>query len=261
GVAGKKVAHFFHYIFGVFGPRALHKEEGGLVPRAHQFLERSKRHKKARALPVLHDSCDMPIVIEDPVRLSRLYFLCFRRNVVHKNVVGTFHIVSQKKHKSARDGSKALLINSVNDFYARCVELKKHGGDGLDVFQFCKLVPDFDGHGGAAKGEKDRRGWWLQHDVRPDAFNAPGRLGQQAAGQANDQDDERNFHGNSHGANQRAQGAVQQIAEDQLTHHGCLFSVTSPTRTNSAPAGGSSLNRSAGISSFKMTLVTCKSIL
>src|SRR5256884_4721825 len=99
----------------------------------------------------------MPIVIEDAVGLSRLYLLCFRRNVVYKNIVGTFHIVSLKEHKSARYGSKALLINSVNDFYARCVELKKHGGDGLDVFQFSKLVPDFDGHGGAAKGKKDRR--------------------------------------------------------------------------------------------------------
>src|ERR1700687_479215 len=139
--------------------------------------------------------------------------------------------------------------------------MEEHGSHRFNVLQFRKLVADLYGHGGAAKGEQERRGWRLQHDVSPDAFNALGRLGQQAAGQANDQDDERNFHCNSHGANQRAQRAVQQIAEYELTHQGCLFSVASPTRTNSAPAGCSSLNRSAGISSFKMTLVTCKSSL
>src|SRR5437660_12753494 len=103
----------------------------------------------------------MPIVIEDAVRLSRRYLLCFRRNVVYKNVVGTFHIVPLKEHKSARDGWKALLINSVNDFYARCLELKKHGGDGFDVLQFSKLVSDFHGQGGATKGRNDTRGWRL----------------------------------------------------------------------------------------------------
>ena len=135
---------------------------------------------------MLDDSRDAPIVIEDAVSLPRLYVFHFRRNVVHQNVVGSFQVVSLKEHKSAGDGSKTLLFNSVNDFDARRIKLEKHGSNGLDVLQFRKPVADFDGHGRAAKGEQERRGWRLQHDVRSNAFNAPGRLSQQPAGQPDD---------------------------------------------------------------------------
>src|SRR5713226_3692002 len=128
---------------------------------------------------------------------------------------------------------KAFLINSVDDFHARGVELEKHRGHGLYILQFGKLFANLDGHRRASKGEQERRGRWLQHDIRTDAFNSPRRFGQQAAGQP----------------------------DDQHTHHGCLFSVASPTGTNSDSAGCSSLNRSAEISSFMMTLVTRKSSL
>src|SRR6266404_4277489 len=57
-------------------------------------------------------------------------------------------------------------------------------------------------------------------------------------------------------ADQRTQRAVDQVADDQLAHHGCLLSVASLTRTSSAPAGCSIWKRSAGISSFKLIFVT-----
>src|SRR6266849_7649862 len=112
----------------MFGASALHEEDAGLVPRAHQFLERTPGNKKARALSVLDAPRDMPIVIENSISLSRLNLFCFRRNVVHENVVRAFHVMSLNKHKSAGNGSKALLINPINEFQARGVELEKHGG-------------------------------------------------------------------------------------------------------------------------------------
>src|SRR5882757_4150970 len=210
---------------------------------------------------MLDDSRNMPIVIKDPVRLFRLYVFRFRGNVIHQNVVGAFDIVSLKKHKSAGDGPEALLLNSINDFDAGGIELEKHRSHGLDVLQFRELITNFDRHRRAAKGEKKRSGRRLRHDVRSNAFNAPSRLGQQAAGEPDDQDHQGNLYCDSHCSDKSAQRAVKEIADDQLTHHGCLFSLASPTRTNSAPAGGSSLKRSAGISSFMMTFVTCKSSL
>src|SRR5438105_14631835 len=102
---------------------------------------------------MLDDSRHMPIVIEDAVVLSRLYLLRFCCNVVHKNVVGALQVVPLDEYKSAGDGSKAFLINPVNDFHARGVELEEYGGHGLDVLHFSKLVANLDGHGGAAKGQ------------------------------------------------------------------------------------------------------------
>ncbi len=131
----------------------------------------------------------------------------------------------------------------------------------MDVLHFGEFITDFYGHRRAAKSQKVRSIRRLQHDVGPDAFDAFGRFGQQTAGQPDDEDDQGNLDGDSHRANQRAQRTVKQIAGDQFTHHGFLFSVGSPTGTSSEPAGCSSLNRSAGISSFIVTFVTCKSSL
>ena len=166
------MVHFLHYVFGVFGARAFQKKDAGLVPGAHQFLERSERHKKTRALPMLDDSRNMPIVLENSIRLSRLYLFHLRCNVVHKNVVRTFKIVPLKEYKSAGDGPKAFRINSINDFHARSVELEKHGGHGLDVLHFGEFIADFYGHRRAAKRQKVRSIRRLQHDICPDAFNA-----------------------------------------------------------------------------------------
>src|SRR6266699_3737655 len=73
---------------------------------------------------MFYDSRNMPIVIENAVGLSRLYLFRLRGNVVHKNVVRAFQVVALKEHKSARDGSKTLLINPVNNLHARRVELE-----------------------------------------------------------------------------------------------------------------------------------------
>src|SRR6266704_5659986 len=127
---------------------------------------------------MFYDSRNMPIVIENAVGLSWLYLFRVRGNVVHKNVDRAFQVVALKEHKSARDGSKTFFINSVNDFHARRVELEEHEGHGLDVLWLCELVANLDRHRSAAKREQERRGRGLQHDIRPDAFNAPGRFGQ-----------------------------------------------------------------------------------
>jgi len=51
----------------------------------------------------------------------------------------------------------------------------------------------------------------------PIPFDALCGFREQAAGEPHDQDDERHFHGDSHHADQRAQRAVEQIADNQLS--------------------------------------------
>src|SRR5207245_2484488 len=107
GIVGKDVAYIFHDVLGVLGTSALHKEDAGLVSRANQLLKGSERDKKARPLAVLDDSCNMPVVLEDAIRLSRLHLFRFRGNVIHKNIVRALQVVPLKEYESARDGTKA----------------------------------------------------------------------------------------------------------------------------------------------------------
>src|SRR5437899_13101214 len=104
---------------------------------------------------MLDDSRNMPIVIEDSIGLSRPYLFHFRRNVVHKNVVRALQVVPLDEYKSARNGTKAFLINSVNYLHVGGVELKEHGSNRLDVFKFRQFVAVLDGHRRAAKGRKE----------------------------------------------------------------------------------------------------------
>ena len=184
-----------------------------------------------------------------------------RRPVIHQDIVRALHVMAFEENKSARNVAENFRIDSVNDVHAGGTELQQDRGDGLHVLEFAQFVGDLDRHGRAAEREKDGSGGRLQHDVRADAFDALGGFLQQAAGEADDQDDERDFHGDSHSADEGAQGAVEQVAADEFTHHGCLVSAGSPTFTNSDPAGCSRLKRSAGIVSFKLTLVIFKSSL
>src|SRR5258708_33800965 len=119
GVAGKIMVHFLHHVFSVFGARAFQKKDAGLVPGAHQFLERRERHKKSRALPMLDDPRNMPIVLENSIRLSRLYLFHLSGNVFHKNVVRSFNIEPLKEYKSSVDGPKSFLMNSQTNSHSR----------------------------------------------------------------------------------------------------------------------------------------------
>src|SRR5260370_15559457 len=101
------MVHFFHDVFGVLWACAFQEKDAGFVPSTHQFLERGERHEKARPLPVLDDPRNMPIVLENSVRPSRLYLFHSRRNVVHENVVRAFQVVSLKEYKSTSDGTTA----------------------------------------------------------------------------------------------------------------------------------------------------------
>src|ERR1700740_3848951 len=105
---------------------------------------------------MVDDSRNMPIVIEDAVTLSQLYLFRLRGNIVNQNIIRPFQIVSLKENESARDGSKAFLVDPVDELHARCVELEKHGGNGLHIFQFRKLVADFDRHRRRAESQKER---------------------------------------------------------------------------------------------------------
>jgi len=98
----------------------------------------------------------------------------------------------------------------------------------------------------------------LQHDVRADAFNAFRRLLKQAAGEPDDQDDERYFHSHRNYAYYRSNRAVQNIVHNQLADHwcdpGCTPENSSPMRTRSVPAGCAKSNRSGEIVSFSESL-------
>src|SRR5207245_10929953 len=98
------------------------------------------------------DSRNMPIVIEDSIGLSRPYLFHFRRNVVHKNVVRALQVVTLDEYKSARNGTKAFLNNSINDFQARGIDLKEQGIRRLDIIYFHNFDTDLDGHGRPAYG-------------------------------------------------------------------------------------------------------------
>ena len=240
-------------------PSALQEEDGSLVARADQLLERRERNKEPRALAVLDDARNAPVVVEDAIGLASSDVLRFCGHVVHQEVVRPFYVLALEKHEAAGDFAKALLVDSIDEFNAGSIELKEHWGDILNVFQFFQLVSDLDGHRRSAEGQKHGRRGRLQHDVGADAFNALGRLCQQAGRQPHDYHHQRYFHRNRQHRDQRPQRAVEQIAEDEFAHHGFLSSASSPTRTSSAPAGCSSLKRSAGISSFSASFVTRKS--
>src|SRR5258707_15654743 len=104
---------------------------------------------------MLDDPRNMPIVLENSIRLSRLYLFHLRGNVVHKNVVRTFKIVPLKEYKSAGDGPKAFRINSINDFHARSVELEKHGGHDWTEFLSGGLCAIFMGSGVPARAQRE----------------------------------------------------------------------------------------------------------
>src|SRR5213082_836313 len=135
------------------------------------------------------------------------------------------------------------------------------------IINFADSFTDFYRHGRAAEIDNDGGGGRLEHDVGPDAFDSLGGFGEQAAGQANDEDHQGNLHGDAHRADERAHRAVQEVAKDAFAHHWGLLSVAglasavSPTWTNSDPAGCSSLKRSAGISSLTVIFATCNSSL
>ena len=208
----------------------------------------------------------MPVVVQHIVGVSDFQVFGFGGPVVHQQVVRAFHVVTRNEDKSAGDGAETVLVDAPNRFHrAAGVELKQCGRDIAHVFQFGNFFANLRGHWRAAKIDDDGGCRRLQHNVRADAFDSLRRFGQQAAGQADDKDYKSNFDGNAHRPDERAHRAVQQVAENEFAHHGLvsvgLFSGVSPTRTNSAPAGCSSLKRSAGISSFTAIFVTCNSSL
>src|SRR5579863_164296 len=98
------------------------------------------------------------------------------------------------ENESAGYSIKTLLVDAIDDFNAARVELRQHGGDRLYVFLLRYFTGDRDGHGRAAKGHKVRSFRRLNHDVRADTFNALGRFRKQAAGEADDNDDEGDLH-------------------------------------------------------------------
>src|SRR5258708_5526507 len=139
------------------------------------------------------------------------------------------------------------------------MELQQRWGNGLQIFELRELVADLDGHGRAAEAEKNRGGGRLDHDVRADSLNALGSLREKTGSEADNQHDKGDFYGDGHHANHGAQGAMEQVAHDEFAHH-CGFSpAVSTTRTSSVPAGCSSLKRSAGRFSFRVSLMISKS--
>src|SRR5580698_5778806 len=99
------------------------------------------------------------------------------------------------KNESAGNSVKTLLVDAINDFDAAGIELRQHWRDRLHVFKLRQLIGDRDGHGRAAKGHQVRSLRRLNHNVRADAFNAFGRFGEEAAGEADDDDNERDLNG------------------------------------------------------------------
>src|ERR1700730_17212978 len=197
----------------------------------------------------------MKIMIEQAEGCSHLDVLRFGGPIVHQNIVRPRHIVPFEKDKPARNITETLLVDTINYVYAaRRAELQQHGGNGLHIFHLAKLVANLDGHGGAAERQENGRGRWLEHDVRAYAFDALGRLLQQAASEPNDQDHERHLDAHSDHAHNRSDRTAPHVINDQLLNHGCVPACSSPTRTSSVPPGWASSKRSAVISSFTVSL-------
>src|SRR5258706_4503727 len=214
---------------------------------------------------MINDVYHMPVVIQEIVRVANLEIFSFRRAVVDKQIIRTFHVAAFQKDEASGNGSTAFRVDAVDDFHAAGgIELQQRRGYGLHIFELRELVADLDGLGRAAEAEKNRGGGRLDHDVRVDSLNALGSLREKTGSEADNQHDKGDFYGDGHHANHGAQGAMEQVAHDEFAHHcgfspGGFSSAVSTTRTSSVPAGCSSLKRSAGRFSFRVSLMISKS--
>src|SRR5258706_218248 len=214
---------------------------------------------------MLNDAYHMPVVIQEIVGLTNFQIFSLRRPVIDKQIIRAFHIAALLKDEASGNGAEAFRVNAIDDFHAAGgIELQQRWGNGLHIFELRELVADLDGHGRAAEAEKNGGGGRLDHDVRADSLNALGSLGEKTGGEADNQYDEGDFYGDGHHTNHGAQGAMEQVAHDEFAHH-CGFSpcgfssAVSATRTSSVPAGCSSLKRSAGRFSLRVSLMISKS--
>ena len=234
--------------------------------RAHKILKSRDGNKNARAFAVFDDSRDVPVVVEQVVSIANLQVLRARGPVIHQNVVGGLHVAAGEKNKSAGNFAEGIAVDAINNFHAAGgIELQESGCDGLHVFEILELVADLDGHGRAAEAEEDGRRGRLQHDVRSDAFDALCGFREQPGCEADNQNNQRHFDGDGDDTDQGPSGPVQQIAENQFTHHGCeslagcFASAVVLTRTSSEFSGCASWKRSALKLMFKSIFETCRS--
>ena len=99
-------------------------------------------------------------------------------------------------------------------------ELPDDRRNHLDVGQFLNHAADFDRHRGIAYARHERSVRRLHDHISADAgLPLPGVI-QHAYRQSDDQQDQRNFEGNRHNADQRPDGPMHQVGDDHFVHHG-----------------------------------------
>src|SRR5262249_42574416 len=118
----------------MFRARALDQEQGSLLSRAYQILQRGNRDKNPPRLAVLDNSHYVPFVAQQIVGAPHFQVLGLGLPVIHQHVVWSLQITALQENKTVRYITKLRWIDSPNRLNSsRGVELEQRGCNRLHI--------------------------------------------------------------------------------------------------------------------------------
>jgi hypothetical protein len=214
--------------FGRRGVVGTQEEGGGLAGVAVECVHGVQRDVLARALAMLHDATHGKLMVQRLHRLADLdavsMILSRRLQVVDDDVIW----VPERTARDESERSQSVVRGKVNavDILDRAAEgeLDVDRGHDLHMRQFAQHIGDTDvGRSRAGAEQRVGRAWAHDH-VHACTRLLRARAVQDAEENGHDRKDHHHFDRYGNSADDRAQGAVHEIAKDKFIHRGSRFS-------------------------------------
>ena len=173
----------------------------------------------ACAFAVLDDAADAEGVVEGGDRVADVEaFAGGSLEVVDDHVVGLLERRARFKDERAK-GVVALVVDA-EDIFDRTggVQLDVDGRDDLDVGELAEDLADANISGGGAGGDECAGGSGANDHVAADAFLLVAAGIEHAKHDGGDREDHDDLDRDGEGADDRAQGTMDEITEDELIH-------------------------------------------
>ena len=197
---------------------ARDQHQGGLPGRAHQLLHGSDGNEDSGSLPVLDDAGNVKGVIHQLDLVPQPEFPSLGVNIVDNDIVGPLKAPAFQVDEALGDPVEALQVNAPDESQPTAgVQLEIYGGHRLYFFDPGNQVGDLDRHGAGAGRQHQGGIGRLQDDVGAHAGDAFAVFPEHAAGQADQQQDQRHLHPDRQGRGQRPHRAGTDVGHNKLS--------------------------------------------
>jgi len=179
---------------------------------ANDVLAGFQWNEEARAFAVGNDARDGEGMIDESDGVADFDVARLGDDVVGERFVRSLERAASAKDKTLTEGVEAFVINAKDVCESFGVRDDERRGRLVDIGKRGDLVAEGFRHDGAGKREENRGVGRLNEKIGADAFDALAPLRNDAAGEADDHQNQNNLDGNGKNAESTTQGTRGEIA-------------------------------------------------